>query len=54
MTILKCLCNILRKACPYLSRTDGLVYTLHSARHVLQEIGKARGEEPEARIELGC
>jgi len=45
-TILKCLRIVLRKACPYLSRTDALVYTLHSARHVLQEIGKARGEEP--------
>jgi len=53
-TIPKCPRIVLRKACPYLSRTDALVYTLHPARHVLREIGKARGEEPEARIELGC
>ena len=30
-----------------------LFFTLHSARHTLQEIGKGRGEGVDARVELG-
>jgi len=44
---------VLSKACPFLSAQELASFSLHSARHTLQEIGKGRGEGVDARVELG-
>jgi hypothetical protein len=44
---------VLREACSFLSPQDVLSFTLHSARHTIQEIGKGRREGVDARVELG-
>jgi hypothetical protein len=44
---------VLAQACPFLSDIDVASFTLHNARHTLQEIGKGQGEGVNARVELG-
>ena len=43
---------VLRLACPFLSDADIASFTLHSARHVINEVGKGRCEQSPARVEL--
>ena len=53
-SITRCMRIVVQAACPFITGHEVDTFSMHSARHVLQEIGKGRQEGVDARVELGC
>ena len=53
-SITRCMRIVVQAACPFITGHEVDTFSMHSARHVLQEIGKGRQEDVDARVEIGC